>query len=356
MFSLPVRRYPYLENATVTVTTSFPGATREVQGFVTTPISQSIATASGIEYLSSTTTQGKSEIKARLVLNADADRAMTEILAKVQQVKYQLPAGVTDPVISKSTEGGTAVQYVAFFSDTLTIPQITDFANRVAQPLFAGIPGVASVDINGGQTLALRIWIDPVKLAARVSAGEVAAALRANNVRGRAGPAQEFADRHQHQRRHRPARCRGLPPDGDPVQARRRRGAPVRRGDGGNRRPELQQRVLRVRRAGDLRVAVSLAGRQSAGDRQAGQGAGAEDPRDGAAGTERDAQHDVAKFVNASIEEVRETLVEAVVIVIAVIFLFLGTFRAVIIPVVTIPLSLIGTAALMLAFGFPSIC
>ena len=92
---------------------------------------------------------------------------MTEIPAKVQQVKYQLPAGVTDPVISKSTEGGTAVQYVAFFSDTLTIPQITDFANRVAQPLFAGIPGVASVDINGGQTLALRIWIDPVKLAAR---------------------------------------------------------------------------------------------------------------------------------------------------------------------------------------------
>ena len=167
VFSLPVRQYPYLENATVTVTTSFPGATREVmQGFVTTPISQSIATASGIEYLSSTTTQGKSEIKARLVLNADADRAMTEILAKVQAGQYQ-PAGVTDPVISKSTEGGTAVQYVAFFSDTLTIPQITDFANRVAQPLFAGIPGVASVDINGGQTLALRIWIDPVKLAAR---------------------------------------------------------------------------------------------------------------------------------------------------------------------------------------------
>ena len=105
----------------------------------------------------------------------------------MQQVKYQLPAGVTDPVISKSTEGGTAVQYVAFFSDTLTIPQITDFANRVAQPLFAGIPGVASVDINGGQTLALRIWIDPVKLAARgLSAGEVAARC-ANNVQAAPG-------------------------------------------------------------------------------------------------------------------------------------------------------------------------
>ncbi|WP_179957974.1 efflux RND transporter permease subunit, partial [Citrobacter cronae] len=117
VFLLPVRQYPYLENATITISTSLPGATQDVmQGFVTTPIAQSIATASGIEYLSSTTKQGKSEIKARLVLNANADRTMTEILAKVQQVKYQLPAGVTDPVISKSTEGGTAVQYVAFYS------------------------------------------------------------------------------------------------------------------------------------------------------------------------------------------------------------------------------------------------
>lgn len=155
VFSLPVRQYPYLENATINITTSLPGATQEVmQGFVTTPISQSIATASGIEYLGSAATQGRSEIKARLVLNANADRAMTEILAKVQQVKYQLPTGVTDPVISKSTEGGTAVQYVAFYSDTQTIPQVTDFVTRVAQPLFAGIHGVASVDVNGGQTLA----------------------------------------------------------------------------------------------------------------------------------------------------------------------------------------------------------
>lgn len=189
LFLLPVRQYPYLENATITVSTSLPGATQDVmQGFVTTPIAQSIATASGIEYLSSTTTQGKSEIKARLVLNANADRAMTEILAKVQQVKYQLPAGVTDPVIAKSTEGGTAVQYVAFYSKTLTIPQVTDFASRVAQPLFTSIPGVASADVYGGQALAMRVWIDPERLAAHgLSAGEISAALRANNVQAAPG-------------------------------------------------------------------------------------------------------------------------------------------------------------------------
>lgn len=356
IFSLPVRQYPYLENATINITTTLPGATQEVmQGFVTTPISQSIATASGIEYLSSTTTQGRSEIKARLVLNANADRAMTEILAKVQQVKYQLPAGVTDPVISKSTEGGTAVQYVAFYSDTLTIPQVTDFVNRVALPMFAGIPGVGSVDTNGGQTLALRIWIDPVKLAARgLSAGEIAAALRANNVQSAPGQLKSsltvtnisaatdlrsVEDFRQMvvkssasasggvvrlsdvatveiggQNYNNASFATGIPavfaaifptPDGNPLDIAR----------------QAQELVPRIR-------AMSPPGLQVKPN------------------------YDVAKFVNASIAEVQHTLIEAIVIVIAVIFLFLGTFRAVIIPVVTIPLSLVGTAALMLAFGF----
>ncbi|HCF9520820.1 TPA: efflux RND transporter permease subunit [Pseudomonas aeruginosa] len=353
-FSLPVRQYPYLENATINITTTLPGATQEVmQGFVTTPISQSIATASGIEYLSSTTTQGRSEIKARLVLNANADRAMTEILAKVQQVKYQLPAGVTDPVISKSTEGGTAVQYVAFYSDTLTIPQVTDFVNRVALPMFAGIPGVGSVDTNGGQTLALRIWIDPVKLASRgLSAGEIAAALRANNVQSAPGQLKSsltvtnisaatdlrsVEDFRQMvvkssasggvvrlsdvatveiggQNYDNASFASGIPavfaaifptPDGNPLDIVR----------------QAQELVPRIR-------AMAPPGLQVMPN------------------------YDVAKFVNASITEVQHTLIEAIVIVIAVIFLFLGTFRAVVIPVVTIPLSLVGTAGLMLAFGF----
>lgn len=354
VFLLPVRQYPLLENATISVNTTLPGATQEVmQGFVTTPIAQSIATASGIEYLSSTTTTGKSEIKARLVLNADADRAMTEILAKVQQVKYQLPTGVTDPVISKSTEGGTAVQYVAFYSDTLTIPQVTDFASRVAQPLFTGIPGVASADILGGQTLAMRIWIDPVRLAARgLSAGEIAAALRANNVQAAPGQLKsaltvtnisastdlrDVEDFRQMvvksspgggvvrlsdiatveiggQNYNNAAFATGTPaifigiqptPDGNPIDIVKR----------------ANELVPKIREMAPPGLKVML-------------------------------NYDVARFVNASIEEVKHTLVEAIAIVIVVIFLFLGTFRAVIIPVVTIPLSLVGTAALMLACGF----
>ena len=189
LFLLQVREYPNMESATIVVNTSYPGATQEVmQGFVTTPIAQAIATANGIEYLTSTSTQGQSEVKAKLVLNADADRSMTEVLAKVQQVKYRLPTGASDPVITKITDGASAVQYVAFSSETLSIPQITDFATRVAQPLITAVPGVASADMGGGQTLAMRIWLDPDKLAARgLSAGEVAAALRANNVQAAPG-------------------------------------------------------------------------------------------------------------------------------------------------------------------------
>ena len=104
LFALPVRQYPNLESATITVETSYPGATQEVmQGFVTQPIAQAIATASGIEYLTSTSTMGRSQVKAKLVLNADSDRSLTEVLAKVQQVKYRLPQGAFDPVISKIT-------------------------------------------------------------------------------------------------------------------------------------------------------------------------------------------------------------------------------------------------------------
>ncbi|WP_343676782.1 efflux RND transporter permease subunit [Paraburkholderia heleia] len=354
VFLLPVRQYPYLENATITVTTNLPGATQEVmQGFVTTPIAQSISTASGIEYLTSTTTQGKSEIKAHLVLNANADRAMTEILAKVQQVKYRLPSGVTDPVIAKSTEGATAVQYVAFYSKTLSLPQVTDFATRVAQPLFTSIPGVASADIMSGQTLAMRVWIDPVRLAAHgLSAGEVEAALRANNVQAAPGQLKSAltvtdisavtdlrnVDDFRHmviksapdggivrlsdvatvevgaQNYNSASFASGVPavfigiqptPDGNPLDIVR----------------QAQELLPKIRQMAPPGLTVSP-------------------------------NYDVARFVDASIDEVEHTLIEAIVIVIAVIFVFLGTFRAVIIPVVTIPLSMIGTAALMLACGF----
>src|SRR5690606_7291863 len=313
----------------------------------------SIATANGIEYLSSTSTQGKSQIKAKLVLNADADRAMTEILAKVQQVKYRLPADAYDPVITKITDGASAVQYVSFVSESLPLSRLTDFVTRVAQPLITSVPGVASVDVYGGQTLAMRIWVDADKMAARgLTAGDVAAALRANNVQ--AAPGQlKGADT-----------AINITASTDLTSLDGFRAMVVKRGgDGG------------LVRLGDI-ATVEIGGQNydssatSSGGRAVMLGISPtpdgnpleivkavkallpDIQRVAPPGVAVTSQFDVAHFVNASIDEVTRTLVEAVVIVVAVIFLFLGSLRAVIIPVVTIPLSLVGTAALMLAFGF----
>jgi multidrug efflux pump len=351
--SLPIRQYPGLQSATITINTAFPGATQEVmQGFVTSPIAQSIATASGIEYLQSTSTQGLSSIKAKLVLNADADRSMTEILAKVQQIKYRLPQGVSDPMITKITDGASAVQYISFTSDAMTVPQITDYVTRVAQPLFTSVPGVASADLSGAQPLAMRIWIDPDALAARdLTAGDIAAALRANNVQAA------------------PGRLRS----GDTVTN-------ITAATDITSIDDFRQMVIKRSANGLVRLAdvatVEIGGQNvNTGARSSGEQAvlvaiaptPEGNPLEIVAATDHliaqiqetappglkvENAYDVAHFVHASISEVEHTLVEAVIIVVVVIFLFLGSFRAVIIPVLTIPLSLVGTAALMLAFGF----
>jgi multidrug efflux pump len=355
IFSLPVRQYPQMENATITVSTTFPGATQDVmQGFVTTPIAQSIATARGIEYLSSTSTQGKSEVKARLVLNANADRAMTEILAKVQEVKYRLPAGATDPVITKVTEGGTAAQYVAFYSETLSIPQITDFATRIAQPLFTSIPGVASADIYGGQTLAMRIWLDPTRLAAHgLSAGEIADALRANNVQAAPGQLKSQLTVTNI------AAATDLRDIDDFRQMVIKSGADnagiVRLADVATVEIGGQNYDSASFATGSPAIFVAIQPTPDGNPLDIVKASNAFITRiqDVAPpGLTVAPNYDVARFVNASIKEVEHSLIEAAVIVVVVIFLFLGNFRAVIIPVVTIPLALLGTSALMLAIGF----
>ncbi|AZI37661.1 putative efflux system protein [Caenibius tardaugens NBRC 16725] len=353
VFMLQVREYPNMESATIVVNTSYPGATQDVmQGFVTTPIAQAIATANGIEYLTSSSTQGRSEVKAKLVLNADADRSMTEVLAKVQQVKFRLPPGASDPVINKITDGASAVQYVAFTSETLSIPQITDFATRVAQPLITAVPGVASVDMGGGQTLAMRIWIDPDKIAARgLSAGQVADALRANNVQAAPGQLKGTST------------AINITAGTDLTNVDDFRNMVIKTGtDGVVRLGDVatieiggQNYNSSATTGGKPAIFIAISPTPDGNPLEIVSAVKALIPdmqRVAPPGLKVFSQFDVAHFVEASIDEVSHTLVEAVLIVVLVIFLFLGSVRAVIIPVVTIPLSLVGTAALMLAFGF----
>lgn len=351
--SLQIRQYPRMESATITVDTSFPGATQDVmQGFVTTPIAQAIATASGIEYITSTSTQGNSRISAKLVLNADADRSMTEILAKVQQVKFRLPEGAADPVITKITDGASAIQYVSFISDQLTASQLTDFATRVAQPLITSVPGVASANVAGGAPLAMRIWIDPVKLAARdLTASDIVRALQSNNVQ--AAPGQIKGDN----------TLINITASTDlrDVESFRKmllksgEAGVVHLGDVATVEMGGQNYDTGAFSSGKQSVFLEISPTPDGNPLEIVDAVNVilEDlQRVAPPGVEVTSQFDVAHFVNTAIEEVEHTLIEAVVIVVVVIFLFLGTFRAVIIPIVTIPLSLLGTAALMLVFGF----
>ncbi|TLM77706.1 efflux RND transporter permease subunit [Microbulbifer harenosus] len=353
LFSLPVRQYPQMESATIAISTQYPGASQEViQGFVTTPISQAVATASGIEYLTSTSTMGSSEIKAKLVLNADADRAMTEILAKLQEVKFRLPEGASDPRVQKMTDGVSAVQYLTFTSDQLSVPEITDYVSRVVQPLITSISGVSSADVSGGQTFAMRLWVDPIKLAAHeMTAGDLTNALRANNVQAAPGalrgrdtliPITAATD------------LRSIE-DFRNMVVKRADNSIVRLSDVAT--VELGGHNYDSSFYGSGSTAVSLGITPTPDGNPLNIVADVEDllpdlRASAPPGVQIANVFDTARFVNASIDEVIKTLLEAVIIVIAVIYLFLGSLRAVIIPIVTIPLSLVGTAVLMMMFGF----
>lgn len=353
LLNLPVRQYPRTESATITVRTTYPGASPSlVQGFITTPIAQAIATADGVEYLTSESTQGQSTVSARLRLNADSDRAMTEIMAKVNEVKFRIPKDAYDSVITKSTGDPTAVMYIGFASEQLPVSAISDYLLRVVQPLFSTVPGVASAEILGGQTLAMRVWVDPARLAARgLSAGEVADALRRNNVQaapGQAKSAYTVANIH-------------ADTDIVDVEAFRRLvvkavdGGLVRLGDVATVEFGSQNYEQSARQAGKPAVYIGVNATPTGNPLSIVRDVRAllpEIERNLPPGLAVLVDFDVAKYIHASIDEVQTTLSEAIGIVVIVIFLFLGSVRSVLIPVVTIPLSLIGAATLMLAFGF----
>src|SRR5258705_1465420 len=184
MTGLQIRQYPKLSNTTITVTTTYPGASPDLmQGFITTPISQAVSTAEGIDYLTASSIQGTSTVTAYIRLNYDPSQALTDIMAKVQQVKFQLPKESQDPVIIKSTVQTTAVMYIGFASPELSSAAISDYLTRVVQPLLATVDGVASADILGGQTFAMRLWLHPAAMAApRIFGRGVAAAEPAHKI------------------------------------------------------------------------------------------------------------------------------------------------------------------------------
>ena len=353
MLDLPIRQYPRLYNTTVTVTTVYPGASPElIQGFITTPIEQAVASAEGIDYLTSTSIQGVSTVTAYIKLNHDPNEALTDVMAKVQQVKYLMPEQAQDPVILKSTGQTTAVMYIGFGSAELSAAAISDYLTRVVQPLLATVEGVASIDILGGQTFAMRLWLDPARMAARgISAGDIASAIRANNYQSAPGQAKGFytvtnisaqtglADVDQFKR----------------MIVKAAEGAVVRLEDVARVELGAQSWNSSVAMNGQEAVFIAVQSTPTGNPLSIVQGVRALLPelqRNLPASVKMQVAYDSTRFIQASIDEVQTTLAEAIGIVVIVIFLFLGSFRSVLIPIVTIPLSLVGAGIIMAAFGF----
>lgn len=351
---LNVRQYPEIENAVITVYTVYPGADADlVQGFITTPLEQEIASADGIDYITSTSQAGVSSIEAYVRLDADPDAALTQVSAKVSKLRSELPEGSEDSIIDLVVGETTAAMYVSFFSDVLDNGQITDYLTRVVQPKLSTIAGVQRAEIIGGRTFAMRIWLKPERLTALdVTAGEVHEALRRNNVLSAIGSTKGSMV------------SVGLTADTDLTTADEFRALVVRtEGDAIVRLGDVADVVLG---AEDYNTSVSFNGKNAtfmsievAPDANSLEVI--DDVRavwDGdivpqlPEGLEARIPYDATAYIRNAISEVIQTLVEAVVIVIVVIFLFLGSLRSVLIPTVAVPLSLVGALFPMLLMGF----
>ena len=191
LFKMQVREYPEMTNTVVTVTTGYYGASADlIQGFITQPLEQAVAQADNIDYMTSSSVLGTSTITVTMKLNTDPNAALADILSKTNSVRAQLPSESEDPTVTMSTGSTTAVLYIGFTSDELSSSQITDYLERVINPQLFTVNGVSKIDLYGGMKYALRIWLDPAKMAAlNLTATDVMGVLSANNYQSATGQA-----------------------------------------------------------------------------------------------------------------------------------------------------------------------
>ncbi|MCS3466443.1 multidrug efflux pump [Pseudomonas sp. JUb42] len=350
---LTIRQYPQMENALITVTTAYPGANAEtIQGYITQPLQQSLASAEGIDYMTSVSRQNFSIISVYARIGANSDRLFTELLAKANEVKNKLPQDAEDPVLSKEAADASALMYVSFYSSELNNPQITDYLSRVIQPKLATLPGMAEAKILGNQVFAMRLWLDPVRLAGfGLTAADVTDAVRRYNFLAAAGEVK-----------------------GEYVVTSVNASTDLKSAEA--------FAAIPLKTAGDSRVLLGDVARVEMGAENYDtissfdgtpsvyigiKGTPSSNPLDVIKEVRRimpelesqlppnlkvSIAYDATLFIQASIDEVVKTLIEAVLIVIVVVFLFLGALRSVLIPVITIPLSMIGVLFFMQLMGY----
>jgi len=352
--SLNVRQYPRSENSAVTITTAYTGANAElVRGFVTAPLERAIAAADGIEYMESQSAMGLSTIKVRLKLNYDATKGLSEISSKVDQVRRDLPPEAEVPIINiESADSQFASAYLSFTSDVLKQNEITDYLTRIVQPRLSAIAGVQRADILGARTFAMRIWLKPDRMAAlNVSPAQVRQALASNNVLSALGRTKGSliqvnltADTNLN-----------TVDEFKRLVVREQNGAMVRLTDVADVSLGAEDYDAEVRFSGQTAVFMGIWPLPNANSIDVIKKVRAEMEaiqRDLPTGMQARVAYDATNYINNAIHEVLKTLAETLLIVVIVIFFFLGSFRSVLIPIVAIPVSLIGVVFLMQIFGF----
>ena len=353
-FELNVRQYPQLQNAVVTVSTVYIGADANLmQGFITTPLEQEIASADGIDYLTSTSVQGVSVIQAFIRLDYDPNEALTQIVAKVNKMRSQLPQESESPTVELAVGDDIAAMYLSFSSEVLNNNQITDYLVRVIQPKLTTVPGVQQAQILGDRTFAMRVWLQPDRMASLgITPSDVYRALQANNVLSAVGSTKGTAI------------SIDLTAATDLNSAEQFRQLVVRASD---------DSIVRLEDVAEVELgsesyatSVTFNGRKAtfmgisvAPDANALDVIAAvrdvlkneifpQLPQ----GLSGDIPYDSTEYIQDSINEVIKTIIEAILIVIVVIYAFLGSVRSVLIPTVAVPLSMIGALFLMMLMGF----
>ncbi|RUM97297.1 multidrug efflux protein [Pseudaminobacter arsenicus] len=353
IFNLSVREYPEVEETVITITTAYPGASADlIQGFITSPIAAAVSTTENIDYVTSQSRPSASVVTVQMKLGSNPDIALTEVMSKVQQVKSQLPQDAEDPTIVKGTGMQFAIMYLAMQNPNMTSEQLTEYIERVIRPRVSTIQGVAEVQILGAANYSMRIWIDPIRLAARgLTAGEVLNAINSSNFLAAPGKTKNDYVAYSITMQ-------------STLQTPEAFGALPLRSDSNG--------VIRLRDVADVELAAESTDTVVNFNGEPGTFIGifptpSANPLDTAAavidelpaiqaslpeGMTITMVYDATETISASIKEVFKTIAEAVAIVVLVILLFLGSFRSVLMPIVTIPLSLVGVCFILLSMGY----
>ncbi|PBC06145.1 efflux RND transporter permease subunit [Mesorhizobium sp. WSM3860] len=353
IFNLSIRQYPKVDETAITITTAYPGASADlIQGFISAPIARAVASTENIDYVTSSSRPSSSTVTVQMKLGSNPDVALTEVLSKVQGVRGTLPDAAKDPVIVKGTGQQFAMMYISMQNPNMTKEQLTEYIERVVRPRISTVEGVADVQIFGAEEYSMRVWIDPVRLAARgATAADVLTAINNSNFLSAPGNTQNeyvVSSIAVHSTLQTPEAFAQLPirsTDGQVV--RLRDVARVELGAANtdtrvsfNGKPGTFLAIFPTPAANPLTTAEAIHKIVPVIQDTLPKGMTIE------------IVYDSTEQISASIEEVFKTIGEAVAIVILVILLFLGSFRSVMMPIVTIPLSLIGVCFILFAVGY----